>query len=206
MKTSESTIVFDSRQEMVKEIVQKEFAGICVDRPADPIFRRTLAVGAFGCWQMYGFSKKDLIKKVFLDQKDAMSIYWAFRSTGFLKALDALATSEHSWGWSFYDLDLLEELISLVQSKLNGLPEEYSDSNAWGALNVFKTFLSGHNSINVMISNIPCVCAHCLIKNPGLYFKKRKEIRELRKNAEEILLANVTDKDIEETYETCRKE
>lgn len=194
-------IIFENRQEMVKEIVAREFEGLCVDRPTNPLFRKILAIGALSRWQMYGFEEGVLIKDQCLDQKDAQSIYWAFRDTGFLKVLDALAYSEHSWGWTFHDLDLLEGLISLVQSKLQALSADSEDSNAWGALNLFKTFVSSVDSVNVLVSNVPCVCYHCIKKNFWLFLKNRKSILQTRRDIEKYLILNVTESDIQSTYD-----
>jgi len=199
MNSNSEVIVYNSRKEMVEAIVKAEFEGICVDRPTDPLFRKILAAGAFTIWRMFGFIDHQLVKDVTLERADAQSIYWAFRNLGFLKAFDALAVSEHSWGWSFHDLDLLEGLITLVQSKLREMPEDQTDPNAWGALNIFKAFVVKMESINIMIGNIPCKCGHCVLRHPGTYFKNRKEIAKTRKEIERILIG-ISEEDIANSY------
>jgi len=189
------------RSEMVQIIVKHEFGGIIAEHRTDPIFRRVLAIGALSCWHMYGFKDKQKLKEHALGQEDAQSIYWAFRDTGFLKALDALVYSEHSWGWTFNDLDLLEGLIGLVQTKLDYMPEERKDPISWGALNIFKNFIAGIDSANVRMTVIPCVCFHCIRNKPWLFLKNLKEIRTVRQDSLRFLTEKVNVNEIVNMYE-----
>jgi len=191
----------DDRAEMVQIIVKHEFDGIITEHRTDPIFRRILAIGALSCWHMYGFKDNQKVKEYGLDRVDAQSIYWAFRNTGFLKALDALVYTEHSWGWTFHDLDLLEGLIGLVQSKLDYLPEESRDPISWGALNIFKNFVVGIDSANVRMTTIPCVCFHCIKSNAWIFLKNLKEIRRARNDYLKYLEDKVHLDEIDNIYE-----
>ena len=189
------------RAEMVQIIVKQEFDGIIAEHRTDPILRRILAIGALSCWHMYGFKDKQKLKEHALGQEDAQSIYWAFRNTGFLKALDILVYTEHSWGWTFNDLDLLEGLIGLVQSKLDYLPEESRDPIAWGALNIFKNFIAGIDSANIGMTTIPCVCFHCIKNKPWIFFKNIREIKWTRKECIRNLDAMVPIEIIDSVYD-----
>ena len=191
----------DDREETVQNIVKHEFNGIIAEHRTDPIFRRVLAIGALSCWHMYGFKGNQKVKEHALGQEDAQSIYWAFRNTGFLEALDALVYSEHSWGWTFHDLDLLEGLIGLVQTKLDYLPEVSRDPISWGARNIFKAFVAEVDSVNIRMTTIPCVCFHCIQGNPWLFIKNIKEIRTVRQESMRYLTENVHVDELEDKYE-----
>ena len=194
-------VTFANRADMVSKIIACEFEGIIAEHKTDDILRKVLAIGALSSWNMHGFVGNEKIQEHALDTKDAQSIYWAFRGAGFLKALDSLVYHEHSWGWSFHDLDLLEGLIGIVQSKLEDLPEDSKDERAWGALNIFKLFLTPIESLNVVMTSIPCMCISCVRKNVLLTITERGNIRDARKEAIEYLNAHVTAEDIANTYE-----
>lgn len=198
--TSE-TIIFSNRCEMVQAIIAQQFEGIMPTHKTDRIFRKVLFCGAFKSWYMYGFSceKNNEVRE--LDQEDARLIYSTFKKTGLLKALDAMVHKEHSWGWSFHDLDLLEGLIILAQNRLDSLEEEPANRSAWGALNLFKLFLKGKDSVNILLTEIPCTCWHCLSTSPLIFFKNAFSILRLRSQISSFLDQNIPDEEITSLYD-----
>lgn len=190
-----------SHPEIAKAVTNSEFAGFTVGHDTEPLFRRVLAIGAFSCWQMIGFAGQKNVQNLVLAQEDAQSIYYAFRQSGFLQALDALVCEEHSWGWVFEDLDLLEELVTLVQSRIADAAIIPHDPRAWGALNLFKLFLADKDSVNVRLTDIPCVCSRCIRRNPWHFIRNIHSIIQSRMRVREILCTQISDDLVAGMYE-----
>jgi len=186
---------------MVQAIIAQQFEGIMPTHKTDRIFRKVLFNGAVESWHMYGFSNEKNTGVRELNQEDARLIYSAFKKTGLLKALDALVHIEHSWGWSFHDLNLLEGLISLAQNRLDCLADEPGNRSAWGSLNLFKVFLCGKDSINIVLTNIPCACWQCLKSCPMVFFRNIFSILRQRSQISAVLDQNIPDEKIASLYD-----
>jgi len=74
-------------------------------------------------------------------------------------------------------------------------------SPATKALNIFKAFVAGVDSVNIRMTTIPCVCFHCIQGNPWLFIKNIKEIRTVRQESMRYLTENVHVDELEDKYE-----